>query len=304
MSRVRVVGWWLALALAAVGWSIGPAAGFEEPGKPPAAAAAGEPARPADQTATAAQPPAPPATAANALGIPPAAAGEHPLAPAIAWAKTALADIAKIQDYSANMVKRERIDGTLNEHEYMFVKVRHQPFSIYTYFLGPAKVKGQEALYVQGKNDSQLQAHGNGMKHKLFGTISLKPDGPIAMAGNRYPITELGILRLTERLIEVGESDMKHGDCDVKIQGAKINGRDCTCITLSHPEKRKEFQYHLARVYVDNELKLPIRFEAYEWPREPGGPPELVEEYTYLNLKLNNGFTDSDFDTKNPNYKF
>ncbi len=29
-----------------------------------------------------------------------------------------------------------------------------------------------------------------------------------------------------------------------------------------------------------------------------------MEEYTYLNLKLNNGFTDADFDIKNPNYKF
>ena len=32
--------------------------------------------------------------------------------------------------------------------------------------------------------------------------------------------------------------------------------------------------------------------------------PELIEEYTYLNLKINNGFTDADFDTKNPNYSF
>ena len=29
-----------------------------------------------------------------------------------------------------------------------------------------------------------------------------------------------------------------------------------------------------------------------------------MEEYTYLNLKLNNGFTDADFDVKNPSYKF
>ena len=35
-----------------------------------------------------------------------------------------------------------------------------------------------------------------------------------------------------------------------------------------------------------------------------GAEPELMEEYTYLNLKLNNGFTDADFDIKNPNYRF
>ncbi|MBC7317493.1 MAG: DUF1571 domain-containing protein, partial [Chloroflexi bacterium] len=26
--------------------------------------------------------------------------------------------------------------------------------------------------------------------------------------------------------------------------------------------------------------------------------------YTYLNIKLNNGFTDMDFDIRNPNYDF
>jgi hypothetical protein len=29
-----------------------------------------------------------------------------------------------------------------------------------------------------------------------------------------------------------------------------------------------------------------------------------MEEYTYLNMKVNNGFTDADFDIKNPNYHF
>ena len=45
-------------------------------------------------------------------------------------------------------------------------------------------------------------------------------------------------------------------------------------------------------------------FTLNDWPREKGGPPELLEEYTYLDLKLNNGFTDADFDTQNPGYRF
>ena len=31
---------------------------------------------------------------------------------------------------------------------------------------------------------------------------------------------------------------------------------------------------------------------------------ELVEEYNYTNLKLNNGFGDGDFDPRNPQYAF
>ncbi len=60
----------------------------------------------------------------------------------------------------------------------------------------------------------------------------------------------------------------------------------------------------MTRLFVDDELRLPIRYEAYEWPTKAGEQPPLAEEYTYLNLKFNNGFTDADFDTKNPNYRF
>ncbi len=52
------------------------------------------------------------------------------------------------------------------------------------------------------------------------------------------------------------------------------------------------------------ELNVPIRYESYDWPTEKGGEPILVEEYTYLNLKLNNGLTDLDFDVNNPKYQF
>ena len=140
---------------------------------------------------------------------------------------------------------------------------------------------------------------------RTIGTLSLKPDGPVAMRNQRYPITELGILNMTERLVEVGEDNKRFGECEVKYyEGAKINGRVCTMIEVIHPVPRRNFVFHLARIFVDKELNLPIRYESFDWPREPGGPPELMEEYTYLNLKLNNGYTDADFDIRNANYKF
>ncbi len=70
------------------------------------------------------------------------------------------------------------------------------------------------------------------------------------------------------------------------------------------PGPARNFLFHVAQIYVDDELNLPIRYEAYDWPAEEGGKPQLTEEYTYLNLKLNNGFTDADFDIRNPNYQF
>jgi hypothetical protein len=235
----------------------------------------------------------------------PANASEHPLLPAIRWAKDGLPDIQAIEDYSCKFVKRERIDGELMGYESMFMKVRHEPFSVYMKFLSPKEKAGREVIYVAGQNNNNLMAHETGIKKKIIGTVSLKPQGMIAMAGNRYPINQAGVLNLVTRLIEVGEQDAQYGECEVKfMENARLEERPCTCIQVIHPVPRKNFTFHLARIYVDQELNIPVRYEAYEWPKEEGGEPVLNEEYTYLDMKLNNGFTDLDFDVANPEYDF
>jgi hypothetical protein len=231
---------------------------------------------------------------------------EHPLEPALKIAQQGLASIkANITDYSATMVKRERIDGVLGEHEYMFCKVRHEPFSVYLSFLAPEAVKGQEVIYVAGQNDDNILAHAGSGVRAMVGMVSLKPSSMLAMQGNRYPITELGVENLTRRLVEVAEHDKQFGECEVNFfPGAKVNGRVCTCIQVTHPVPRRNFRFHLARVFIDDELTIPVRYEAYDWPQETGGQPVLMEEYTYMNVQVNQGFTDVDFDPRNPAYKF
>jgi hypothetical protein len=246
-----------------------------------------------------------PAPHAGIAALQPGDPNEHPLMPALRWARSGVGNIEKIADYSATLFKRERIDGKLGEQEVLFLKIRHRPFSVYLRFDGPPSQKGQEVLYIDGANDGKMWAHGVGVQRTLFKTVSLKPDGAIAMQGERYPITEIGMLNLTQRMIEVGEEDIKYGECEVKFfKGAKINDRTCTCTQLIHPVPRRNFLYHLARIFIDDELNLPIRYESYDWPKREGDAPELLEEYTYTNVRLNNNFKDIDFDVHNPRYRF
>jgi hypothetical protein len=51
-------------------------------------------------------------------------------------------------------------------------------------------------------------------------------------------------------------------------------------------------------------LNIPIRYVAYDWPAREGAKPEVLEEYNYLDLKVNVGLTDADFDPRNPSYNF
>ena len=52
-----------------------------------------------------------------------------------------------------------------------------------------------------------------------------------------------------------------------------------------HPRTGPDFLYHMVQLYIDHEHGLPIRFEAYDWPKHPGAAPELIEEYTYMDLR-------------------
>ena len=125
------------------------------------------------------------------------------------------------------------------------------------------------------------------------------------MKGQRYPMSEIGIENLVVKLIERGARDRKRGECEVEFRkGAKINGRNCTVIQITHPIRRPFFDFHIARIFIDNKLNVPIRYAAYDWPKSPKDKPEVTEEYTYLNLKVNVGLNDMDFNVKNPDYNF
>jgi hypothetical protein len=253
-----------------------------------------------------AQQPGPRMAAAPGSQAPAAVAGnpEHPVMPILRFAEGAQRNLQNVADYSCTFFKRERFDGELSESQ-LFLKVRHKPFSVYVYYLAPEAKKGTEAIYVEGRNGGNILAHTTGIKDTLVGTLTLKPDSAMAMEGNRRPITEIGLLKLTQKTIDAAQRGLQYSDLDVRfIPGAKLDGRPCTCIQSTHPTPRRDYPFHMTRLFVDDEWRLPIRYEAYEWPTKAGQQPLLAEEYTYRNLQFNNGFTDADFDTKNPNYRF
>jgi hypothetical protein len=243
--------------------------------------------------------------------------GNHRLDPALAVARDGLTSIrATINDYTATLVKRERIDGELLDYEYMAVKVRNHkevdgkiatPFSVYMNFLKPAGVKGREVIYVEGRNENKLVAHEGGLSGRLLPTVWLAPTGVLAMRGQKYPITDMGIENLVLKLIERGDRDRAAGNKTVEVsfhQDAKINGRQCTLLQVKNHEPSPNLDFHLAQIFIDDELNVPVRYVAYDFPPKEGEPMPVIEEYTYLNIKLNVGLTDKDFDHENKEYKF
>ena len=247
-----------------------------------------------------------PATARGERLEPPAGVQppeEHPLDPVVERLEACIAHIDQsVQDYSCTFIKRETLDDELQESRFAFCKVRHQPFSAYMYFLKPQDVKGNHVIYVEGQNNGNLLALAGDWRRRL-GWLSLDPTGPIPMQGNRYPVTQLGVRNLAERLARIFREERQYPDCNVDvIRGAKVNGCVSTVFQITHPVPQEHYRFHIARLFIDDELNVPIRYASYAWPTVPGSRPALREEYTYTKIKLNNGYTNVDFDSTNPDY--
>jgi hypothetical protein len=239
---------------------------------------------------------------------------QHPLVPVLKIARDGLAGIkANLVDYEATLVKRERVGENLVGPEKLLLKFRRRkkeneeiivPLSVYLKFEEPQSRSGREVIWVEGKNDDKLIVNEPGIS-RFLGRLNLPPEGLIAMQGNRYPIWCIGFEFLIEELIRFGEADLRYGECEVQIsKEVEVEGRLCTLVKVCHPKKREHFEFHVAEIFIDNERNLPIRFACYDWPAEESNEPVMLEEYTYLNIKLNVGLTDGDFDPDNPAYGY
>jgi hypothetical protein len=245
----------------------------------------GQPRSPATKSAPAAKP------AASELDYP------------IQLARASRDKYRNITDYTCLFVKRERIEGELLPMEFIEMKVRARPFSVYMHWRAP--YEGREVLYVDGANDGKIIAHETGIKAAV-GSVDIDPFSGRAMKNNRHPITEAGLGKLIERIVGRWEQQRQWGQTRaVVLDGAKVEDRVCWCVKTVHPYDPRRYQYYRSRIFIDKENGMPIRVEAYDWPR-PGSAPDgdLLEEYTYTKLRLNARLTALDFSVNNPNYRF
>jgi hypothetical protein len=231
----------------------------------------------------------------------------HPLLPVVKYAKERIADVQRrVQDYSCRLVKRERIEGQLQEYQYVDVWVREgsrtgkqtSPMSVLLEYLSPVDVKGRKVLYVENQNDNKLLVRRGGKRYSYVVT-SLDPRGNTARHESVVPVTEVSFERLIRGMMERVEKDVEldptGANTQVQSATAKVNQRPCQVIRIIHPARQEGLVYHIASVYVDAELQVPVRIEAYDWPDDTSAEPPLRAEYTYTNLRLNQNLSDDIF---------
>lgn len=237
--------------------------------------------------------------AASAMGAAAATAQRPaPIDVAAQLIGNAKASFARVRDYAGLFYKQEHVGGQLQPEQTIQIRVRQQPFSVHMKWVGPKKLAGQEACYVAGRNNNMMRAKSNGAFLSAIGFVSLDPRDPKAMNGHRHAITESGIGHLIEQLEQNHQTDRQQPADHTAITFGEYRFLNRPVIRMEalHRQNTGRFYSHRCVVYFDKETHLPVRIEAYDWPRA-GGPPggELLECYSYADVKFNVNLTDAAF---------
>lgn len=241
-----------------------------------AVAASGAAAR-----AGAADPPKPPADPIRAA---------DPLGAMLADAKAAY---ARLRDYTCVYTRQERAGGTLGAEQVAELKVRVKPQSVAVRFARPEAVAGREAVLTDGTRGPKVR-----LRERAGGpVVVLAPDDPKAAAGGRHPLPEVGVGAVIDRVAGIAAREKAAGNpLEVFVTEYTFAGRAADRYEVFARRPHAHRYAHRVLVYVDRETRLPLRFEAYDGPKAGQAAGDLLEAYSYTDLKPNVGLGDSAFE--------
>lgn len=189
---------------------------------------------------------------------------------------------ARVNDYAARFRRHEMVGGALRPAEEALLKFQRPDRMYLRWLTGPAR--GREILFVKGRDDDRMLVREPGSVTKFF-TIVMAPDHPRVLQESRHPVTDLGIGRLIELILEHA------ADARLLEREAPRNGGRERRIEMVWPHDRGERSlYSRMAVTIDTGSGLPVEVAMYDWG------DRSVGEYAYRDLRVNPGFAAMDFD--------
>jgi hypothetical protein len=220
-------------------------------------------------------------------------AAETSLDEALRLIEEAQQSYQQVRDYACLMVKRELLAGRLTPAHHVLLRVRKEPFSVDLCWQQPKELAGQEACYVAGKHHGKLRARAPG-KLGLIGFMSLDLDDPCVKESSNHSILEAGIGALIEHYGTVWRQESRRHDLRVRLDETLYDQRSCVRVEAIHTGDCDHGLAYRTVLLFDRETHLPIRLEVYQ--RKDDDPHgQLIELYSYVNLRLNVGLGDEVF---------
>jgi hypothetical protein len=188
------------------------------------------------------------------------------------------------------------VDGRLRPREEALLKFQRPDRFYLRWISGPAR--GREMLYPNGDGDRVL-VYEPGVLTGWF-TAVLEPGSQHVLKQSRHPVTDIGIGRLIEIIVDNVRHGLGAGELEIVDRGTITDGgRSERRLELVWPRVAERRYYaHRAVVGVDVTTGLAVTATIFD------ADDRMVEDYAYRDLRLNPPLTAVDFDAANPGYRF
>lgn len=230
----------------------------------------------------------------------------------IAMLHEALVRLDGVSTYTATFDKQERVDGELLEAQTMFMKIRHEPFSVFLNVTDGAHT-GRQILYPRAAGDLRLMVQLTKFGGRLP-ALPLEPTSALAMQESRYPITMAGIREITMQALNLRQRELARGPLVITTMrdDASFDGRPAYEFTVEYEKPElSDAAYRRCEIHIDRQLMLPVQIRNWTWAElVPDADvadldrTTLLEHYVFRNVDLDAQLDDSDFSYENEQYAF
>jgi hypothetical protein len=187
--------------------------------------------------------------------------------------------LESMRTYQVKITRVERVGGQLQNEEEALLSIRRKPKGVRLEWTdGPSK--GREVIYSSTVNDRMMYVN---MANSALpiSRMSIPVDSPLALRNSRHPITEAGFDTIFDNVSTHTGSRLGSGEVTGKLEYkgiVKPDGLNQACHLIERVSPAGETW----KVYLDTLTLMPAEVVAHRT-----GNGELVERYTYKNLKPN-----------------
>ncbi len=198
-----------------------------------------------------------------------------------------LAALDQLPGYQVEMTKLQRIRGRLQPEETILLKQRRDPPCVYMKWIEKPNL-GRELIHCPARYEGKVKVHAGGRKN--IATLSLDPEGPVAMLDNLHPVTRAGIYEIGRTLQALRS--------EVATLTPSAGGR-ASCLTSNAQWSAGAYRVGRSEICFDNNVHhLPVSLRLWD------ANGQLMEQYSYFNYRLNLRLSDQDFNVRNRMYDF
>jgi hypothetical protein len=195
----------------------------------------------------------------------------------------------RVMDYSCHYVIQSKATASSTDRIYE-LHARCKPAAAYIKLVEPKAIAGTEICFTAGK--SAVPTTRIKPANGTYATVPMADTQ--AKVGRRTP-DQVGIGSILESIDnQIATETRLSNPLGVVVQDFTYAGRAVTRYELTCERSHAYRTAYRTVVFIDKELKLPIRYETYDEPKR--GEADMIECISFVNLKTNVGHSSAVFE--------